>query len=83
MKKVTIYTTPTCHFCDMTKEFFKQNNIEYIEKNVAVDANAAHEMIYKSDQMSVPVIMVGQGSNEKIIIGFEQPHLSKALGLSM
>jgi len=41
MAKVTIYTTPTCVYCKMTKEFFKQNNIVYEEKDVARDIMAA------------------------------------------
>ena len=36
-KTVTIYSTPTCHFCQMSKEFFKANGVEYTEKNVAAD----------------------------------------------
>ncbi len=77
MAKVTIYTTPTCVYCQMTKEFFKKNNIEYQEKDVAQDATARDEMIQKSGQMGVPVV----GVDGKIIIGFDQPRLKEALGL--
>lgn len=61
----------------MTKEFFKNNRIEYEEKNVAEDADARDEMIAKSGQMGVPVIEV----DGKIIIGFDQPKLKEALGI--
>jgi glutaredoxin len=61
----------------MTKEFFKKNNVEYEEKNVAEDAAARDEMIVKSGQMGVPVIEI----DGKIIIGFDQPRLKEALGL--
>lgn len=77
MTKVKIYTTPTCVYCKMAKEFFKQNNVEYEEKNVAQDAVAREEMIQKSGQFGVPVINIG----EKIIIGFDQMKLKEALGL--
>lgn len=77
MTKVRIYTTPTCVYCKMTKEFFKNNRIEYEEKNVAEDADARDEMIAKSGQMGVPVIEV----DGKIIIGFDQPKLKEALGI--
>lgn len=77
MPKVKIYTTPICVYCKMSKEFFKQNNVEYEEHDVAVDAKARDEMIQKSGQMGVPVIEV----DGKIIIGFDQPKLKEALGI--
>ena len=75
---VTIYTTPTCVYCKMAKSFFTQHNIAYTEKNVASDDAAREEMIKKSGQLGVPVI----DANGTIIIGFDQPKLSKALGIS-
>jgi len=72
---VIIYTTPTCVYCKMTKEFFKQNNVEFSEKNVAVDASARDDMIQKSGQMGVPVIDV----NGKLVIGFDKLKLSELL----
>ncbi len=77
MARVSIYTTPTCAYCKMAKEFFKQNNVEYEERDVASDAKARDEMIQKSGQMGVPVIEV----DGKIIVGFDQPKLKEALGM--
>ena len=77
MAKVTIYTTPSCVYCKMAKSFFQENHVTYEEKNVATDAVARNEMIEKSGQMGVPVIVV----DEKIIIGFDQPRLKEALGM--
>ena len=37
MKKVEIYSTPTCHYCHMAKDFFKENDIPYTEYDVASD----------------------------------------------
>lgn len=74
---VTIYSTPTCSYCKMAKEFFKENKIDYKEINVADDSMAAQDMIRKSGQSGVPVIEV----NGNIIIGFDKPALKKALGL--
>ena len=75
---VKIYTTPTCVYCVMAKQFFKENRVEYKEADVAKDHKAAVEMIDKSGQMGVPVIEV----DGKIIIGFDKPALKQALGLS-
>lgn len=77
MSKVVIYTTPSCVYCKMSKEFFQKNSVEYEEKNVATDVAARDEMIQKSGQMGVPVIEI----DGKIIIGFDQPRLKEALGI--
>lgn len=77
MPKVTIYTTPTCVYCKMTKAFFKENNVQYEEKDVSTDRAAADEMIKKSNQMGVPVIDI----DGKIIVGFDKERLSQLLNI--
>jgi len=77
-KQVTIYSTPTCHFCQMAKEFFTQNNVSYTEHNVASDMEKRQEMIDKSGQMGVPVIFVG----DEMIIGFDKEKLAAAAGIT-
>lgn len=74
-KKVTIYTTESCHFCHMAKEYFKENKIEYSEKDVQNDEVARNEMIEKSGGMSVPVIDI----DGEILIGFDKSKVEKAL----
>jgi glutaredoxin 3 len=75
--KVKVYSTPTCPYCYMAKDFLKQNNIPFEDINVAEDHDAAHEMIEKSGQMGVPVIDI----NGKIIVGFDREGIKKALGI--
>ena len=77
MKEVTIYTTPTCGYCKMAKEFFTENNVNYNEYNVGTDLEKRKEMIEKSGQMGVPVIFVG----DEMTVGFDKPKLSSLLGL--
>lgn len=77
MAKVTIYTTPTCAYCKMTKAFFKEHNVAYEEKDVASDRAAAEEAMEKSGQMAVPVIDI----DGTIVVGFDKPHLSQLLGI--
>jgi len=77
-KNVTIYSTPTCHFCQMTKEFLKEKGIAYTEHNVASDLEKRQEMIQKSGQMGVPVILVG----DEMIIGFDQGRLMSSFGIA-
>jgi len=76
-KKVLIYTTNTCPYCQMTKEFFKENKIDYKEINVSNDQKAAKEMIDKSGQLGVPVVEI----DGQIIIGFNKQALKKALDI--
>jgi len=83
MKTVTIYTTPTCGFCRMTKDFFQEHGVQYAEKNVAADDAAAEEMIQKSGQMGVPVTLVSDDGKETLIVGFDRPRLSAALGIAL
>jgi len=75
---VIIYTTPTCVYCKMAKEFFKQNNVEFEEKNLVSDEAAREEAVQKSGQMGVPVIDV----DGQIMVGFDKEKLSKILKIS-
>lgn len=77
MKKVKIYSTPTCPFCKRTKEFFKMHKIDYDDINVAEDEKARDKMIEKSGQMGVPVIEV----EDEIIVGFDEQELKKKLNI--
>lgn len=77
-KSVVIYSTPTCHFCQMAKEFLTENNISYTDYNVAEDAEKRQEMIEKSGQMGVPVIYI----DDEMMIGFDKDRLSDLLGVS-
>ena len=77
MKKVIIYSTPTCPFCQRAKQFLDDNNVEYEHIDVAADAAKREEMTEKSGQMGVPVLDI----EGEIIIGFDQEKISKALEL--
>ena len=72
---ITIYTTPTCGFCHMAKDYFKSKNVEYDEKDVTKDAEAYREITEKSGQLGVPVIDI----SDTIIIGFDKPKIDSAL----
>lgn len=75
MKKVTIYSTPTCHFCNMAKDYFTANGVAYEAFDVSNDAAKRSEMMEKSGQLGVPVILV----DDKVIVGFNKPKLAELL----
>ena len=72
---VIVYTTPTCPFCKMAMNYLRENGIDFVEKDVSIDREAAKEMIEKSGQMGVPVIDI----NGKIIVGFVPEEIEKAV----
>lgn len=74
---VTIYSTPTCHFCHMAKDFFTANNVKFTDYNVGSDLEKRKEMIEKSGQMGVPVITVG----DKLVVGFDEEKLRELLAI--
>lgn len=59
----------------MAKDFLKEQGIEYTEFDVAHDLERRQEMIQKSGQMGVPVIIVG----EEVIVGFDKGRLALAI----
>ena len=74
---IKIYTTPTCVYCRMAKDFFNQHSVQYEEHNVMEDLKAREETVSKSGQMAVPVIDVGG----EMIIGFDKERLMELLDI--
>ena len=74
---VTIYSTPTCHFCHQAKEFFKEKNVAFTDYDVSVDAAKRQEMIQMTGQLGVPVIVI----DGTIVIGFNKDKVAQKLGI--
>lgn len=77
MHNVTIYSTPSCHFCHAAKEFFAENKVTYTEHDVASDMDKRSEMIDMTGQMGVPVIRI----DDDIIVGFDEDKIKELLGV--
>jgi len=77
MKKVIIYSTPTCVYCRMAKDFLTEKNIPFTDYDLTKDAAMRDEVIKKTGQMAVPVIEV----DGETMIGFDKEQLSKLLGI--
>ncbi len=77
MKHIVIYTTPTCVYCKMAKDFFKEHQIAYEEKDVSLDSAAREKMIEISGQLGVPVIDI----DGEIIVGFNKEKIAKILDI--
>ncbi len=75
MIKIKIYSAPFCGYCDEAKDFFDQHAILYTEVDVSVNEEAAQDMVYRTKQMSVPVIEIG----DDILIGFDKGQIKNSL----
>jgi len=70
---VTVYSTPTCPWCDRAKEYLTSRNVPFTNKDVSVDQEAAMEMIRLTGQQGVPVIAAGGD----VVVGFDQVRLAQ------
>lgn len=77
--KIMIYSTPSCVFCTMAKDFLKENNISFEECDVSKDLEKRKEMVQKSGQMGVPVIDI-DGS---VMIGFDKEIIARKVGIKL
>ncbi|SFN55685.1 glutaredoxin family protein [Proteiniclasticum ruminis] len=77
MKKVTVYTTPTCRWCHRVKAYLTEKGVSFEEKDVSRDREAAMEMIKKTNQMGVPVLDIGG----EMIVGFDKERINYFLGV--
>ncbi len=77
MKKVKVYTTPTCPYCQALKEWLGENNYQYENYDVSVDEKARDKMIEISGQMGVPVIDI----EGEIVIGFDKEKIAELLNI--
>jgi glutaredoxin 3 len=75
MKKIIIYSTPTCHYCKDAKEYFDSRKIKYEIIDVSQNLEKRKQMIEESEQMGVPVIKIGT----KILVGFNKDKVEEAL----
>lgn len=74
MSKVTVYTSSTCPYCQMAKEYLKERGIPFDEKNVQTDKDARNELMAMG-YTGVPVICV----DEEQIVGFDKNKLDELL----
>jgi glutaredoxin-like YruB-family protein len=75
VKRVEIYSTPTCHFCHMAKDWLTEKNIPFFDYNVGESMEKRKEMVEMTGQMGVPVIKIG----DEVMVGFNQEMMAKLL----
>ena len=82
VKKYLVYSTSTCSYCDLLKEWLDNNKINYESVNLSENPAQGQEMIQKTGQMGVPVsIITFDDDTEEIVLGFNQEKLTHLLNL--
>ena len=77
-KKVEIFSTETCHFCHLAKDWLTSKNIPYVDYNVGKDAEKRKEMMEITGQLGVPVIRI----ENDVMIGFNPDQMAKILEIA-
>ncbi len=72
---VNVYSTQSCPYCTMVKNYLREKRVAYNDYDVGRDRRRADEMVRKSGQMGVPVVEI----NGRIIVGFNKAEIEKAL----
>ena len=75
VKRVTVYSTPSCSWCTTLKNYLKEQKIRFKEIDVSVDQKAAAEMVRRSGQQGVPQTDI----NGRMIIGFDKKKIDDLL----
>lgn len=78
VKRVIVYSTPTCTWCNAVKRHLAACNVSYREIDVSKDQKAAEEMVRKSGQQGVPQLDI----NGQIVVGFDRIKINTLLGIN-
>ncbi|MBS1653718.1 MAG: NrdH-redoxin [Bacteroidetes bacterium] len=76
-KSVTVYSTPTCTWCNTLKMFLRKHHIRFTDIDVSRDQRAAEELVRRSGQTGVPQTEI----DGEMIVGFNQARISELLGI--
>lgn len=81
--QITVYSTTTCPYCKMLKDYLKEKNITYSEKLVDMDEAARTEMMASSGGfLGVPfTIIVKPDGGKETVLGFDKGKINSVLGI--
>ena len=75
---ITIYSTPTCVYCNTLKKYLSEKNIAYTEIDVSENEKELEKMVAISGQMGVPVVEI----DEDVVVGFDRQKIDQILKLT-
>lgn len=73
--RITVYTTPACHWCRVAKRYLAEKNLSFREVDVSASRKARQEMVRMTGQSGVPVILVG----EHAMVGWDTREFERLL----
>ncbi|MBP9691229.1 thioredoxin family protein [Candidatus Woesebacteria bacterium] len=74
-KSVKVFSTQTCPYCHMVKDYLTQKNVKFEDIDVSHDRNAATEMVQKSGQMGVPQLWI----DGEVVVGYDTARINELL----
>lgn len=82
-KKVLVYSTTTCPYCHMEKEYLKSKGVEFDDILLDHHPERIQEFIARCGSMGVPCTHIThEDGKEEHILGFNKPQIDSVLGLS-
>ncbi len=76
-KRVIVFSTPTCTYCNMLKQYFRQKGVRFRDVDISRDQAAARDLVRRTGQMGVPVVDIGG----RLIVGFDKPKINQLLNI--
>lgn len=76
-KRVTVYSTPTCSWCNTLKTHLRNNGVRFTDIDVSRDQKAAEDLVRRTGQQGVPQTDI----NGQIIVGFDRDKINRLLGI--
>ena len=79
-KKVTIFTTNTCGYCQMVKKYLGIKGVSYDEVNLDLEPARQSEALQLSGALTVPVTVVTKSDDSReVIVGYNLAKLAPAI----
>lgn len=81
--QITLYSTTTCPYCKMLKDYLTEKGVSFSVKMVDQDQSAQEKMIEDSGGfLGVPFTVVNKDDGTKAtVVGFDKARINEVLGL--
>ena len=76
-KSVTVYTTPTCSWCNTLKAYLRQKGVRFHEVDISRDPSAAEDLVRTTGQQGVPQTNI----SGDWVVGFDKARINTLLGI--
>ena len=75
MSRIKIYSSPTCPFCYVLKNYLKEKGFEFEETDISKETAKREELIKKTGLATLPVVEI----NGQLIVGFDKKKIDEVL----